>query len=195
MRLYKNPDWNDQQRERNFQRRIDELYDRNSIKWGNTGARTLKQKITDIIEDLKPEDEATNVIIYSVANRDLSGEDYPIPIVPENDGEKWDQHEKLKKLSSVKSDITHDDRLAYIATIGIKRINSKSSDEEIHYFNAKNKRADQQMVAEWSEVREKDNNTRKETIQTVKANSVMSEQERLRLKREEVARRKRKGAQ
>jgi hypothetical protein len=194
MRAYQNPDWTDAQREREYQNKIDEQYDRCAPNWRFADANTREQKAAILIENLKPEDEVDLTVVANVLLRDETGEKYPCPTVvkKDDDGRKFKkQFQLIQIVSSTIRKVRRNKTLRFVAPIYTEHSWNKNGDVHNMLNDAKAKRkVDLQIRDQFCEKLEMQARSMNETAQIIRENSEIPDKEKQRIKAEEIRRRK-----
>ena len=194
MTLYKNPDWNDAQRERLYQQQIDELYDECEPNWRFAGANTREEKAAILIENKKPENGVDITVAANVLLRDETGEKYPVPPVVKHDDDGRQFKARILGLSLVSSTIRRIRRnkmLRFVVPIYTKIAIKENGDQRNCLNDAKAKRKiDLQIRDEFCQKLEKQAQSMNDTAAIIRENSEIPDKERQRIKAEEIRKRK-----
>ena len=204
MRLWKNPDWTDQQIERRKQNQADKLYDRMSTKWRDTAAISDTDMIAEILEDCKPSDMNDTIVITHVIEKfkKESGREPNLeftPFIEKRDGDYKKIHLANGSTLAIISQIRRSPNHGYlVAASGVLPDPDMGNCQRSIHINIKKYRdkipeAQLQIFEKMDRIAESNIATREETRAALKANLAKSEKQRLQEKRDEIKRRRNRG--
>jgi hypothetical protein len=192
-KVRKNPNVNDKQRDRYLSRRVLEQHGEAEGIWSGSGAKNMKQRCVDYLEDKTTEDHITYRLLKGV----LFGFKYGGKSYPQTREEKYLDFIGMQQVRAIMSQIRSDPRFGYVSVgSGIEHENPVTHDTELVICDMtteqRHSKKKSQTLQSWEDARNQVETTLTEGTQATVANALRSAAERQRLRREEFERRKRR---